>query len=295
VAAVCCYTLRGRCVCVFGVKCGDLCGSEDVVARGVDWHSDAESKLDWSCVLGRPNRKDTSGVIYLIKFPNGKKYIGITASSFEERKKSHLSHRKSSNLPVHQALNVFYGEEAWEVIDYGDDWDELVRKEIFYITKYQSYIENNGYNLTLGGDGGVGYKHTVEQKEKNSVAKKQYFSSEENRKKQSKLNLLAHRENPQLAQQHSAFQKKRFESFVEREKVSDGVKRYLSDRSNLEKHAVERGAKPFQVFLVSSNEYVGEWLIQRECARDLSLDVGKINGCLKGSRLSHKGYRFIYK
>jgi hypothetical protein len=36
-----CYTLRGRCVCVFDVKSGDLCGSESVVAQGADWHSDA--------------------------------------------------------------------------------------------------------------------------------------------------------------------------------------------------------------------------------------------------------------
>lgn len=40
------YTLLGRCVCVFGVKSGDLCGSEDDVVRGADWHSDAGKK--WS-------------------------------------------------------------------------------------------------------------------------------------------------------------------------------------------------------------------------------------------------------
>lgn len=39
-----CYTLQGRCVCVFGVKCGDLCGSEVAVAQGADWHSDAGGK-----------------------------------------------------------------------------------------------------------------------------------------------------------------------------------------------------------------------------------------------------------
>ena len=31
-------------MCVFGVKSGDLCGSEDAVARGADWHSDADKK-----------------------------------------------------------------------------------------------------------------------------------------------------------------------------------------------------------------------------------------------------------
>ena len=54
--AVDCYTLRGRCVCVFGVKFGDLCGSEGVNAKGADWHSDVginEGKREtihcWKC------------------------------------------------------------------------------------------------------------------------------------------------------------------------------------------------------------------------------------------------------
>ena len=40
-AVVGCYTLPGRYECVFGVKNGDLCGSEAVVAQGAGWHSDA--------------------------------------------------------------------------------------------------------------------------------------------------------------------------------------------------------------------------------------------------------------
>jgi len=42
-AAVSRYTLRGRFVCGFGVKCGDLCDSEDAVAKGADWHSEARN------------------------------------------------------------------------------------------------------------------------------------------------------------------------------------------------------------------------------------------------------------
>lgn len=33
-AALGCYTLRGRCVCVFGVKCGDLCGGVVQLSKG---------------------------------------------------------------------------------------------------------------------------------------------------------------------------------------------------------------------------------------------------------------------
>jgi hypothetical protein len=41
VVAVDFYTLRGRSLYVFGVKSGDLCGSEGAVARTADWHSGA--------------------------------------------------------------------------------------------------------------------------------------------------------------------------------------------------------------------------------------------------------------
>ncbi len=44
VVAVGCYTLRGRYVSVFGVKSGDLCGSEVAAARKANWHSDAGRK-----------------------------------------------------------------------------------------------------------------------------------------------------------------------------------------------------------------------------------------------------------
>lgn len=44
VVTVDCYTLRGRQVCVLGVKCGDLCGSQGVVVQGADWHHYAGSR-----------------------------------------------------------------------------------------------------------------------------------------------------------------------------------------------------------------------------------------------------------
>ena len=42
--AVGCYALRGHSVCVFGVKCGGLYGSEGAVAHGAEWNSDADKK-----------------------------------------------------------------------------------------------------------------------------------------------------------------------------------------------------------------------------------------------------------
>jgi group I intron endonuclease len=244
--------------------------------------------------MGRKKRTDTKGVVYLISFPNGKYYVGITTTSFEERKRSHISHRNTSNLAVHQALKTFFGQETWKVIAKGDSWEELTKLEVKLIEKYQSYIFKNGYNLTLGGGGTVGYEHDDESKQKNSERKTQYFSNEENRIKQSEATKRAHLNNPKQAMQHSEFQRNRFTDKSEREKVAEGMKNYLSDKERLRIHSLQRGAKLF-IVKTKGGEYIGEWLTQHECERELNLSVSHINHCLHGKRKSHKGYTFSYK
>lgn len=244
--------------------------------------------------MGRKKRTDTSGVVYLISFPNGKKYVGITSTSFEERKASHISHMNTSTLAVHQALKRFKGKEEWQVIGEAINWEELTALEVKMIEKHQSHISKNGYNLTLGGDGTVGYEHTEEQKEKNRKAKTEYFSDEKNRERTSKATTLAHQKNPSLASAHSEFQKQKFTDPKERVKIAEGMREFLSDQENLRIHSIQRGAKPFLVHTLSG-DFVGEWLSQNSCARELGLSVGHINHCLHGKRKSHKGYKFQYK
>ena len=244
--------------------------------------------------MGRKKRTDTKGVVYLISFPNGKYYVGITTTSFEERKQSHISHRNTSSLAVSQALKKFYGQETWKVIANGDSWEELTKLEVELIEKYQSYISKNGYNLTLGGGGTVGYEYSDEAKRENSERKIEYFSSDKNRLKQSEATKLAHKNNPQQAKQHSEFQRNRYTDKNERKKVAEGMSAYLSDKERLRIHSLQRGAKPF-IVKTKEGEYVDEWLTQHECARELNLSVSHINNCLHGKRKSHKGYTFSYK
>ena len=243
--------------------------------------------------MGRRKRTNTAGIVYLISFPNGKNYVGITTTSFDERKASHISHMNTSNLAVHGALKKYFGQENWKIVAKGDSWEELTKLEVKFIQKYNSYIDDNGYNLTLGGDGASGYKLSDEQKLMHSKLKKKYFSNDENRLKQSKATRLVHQNKPHLAQEHSAFSKQRFTDKKERGKVSEGMKNYLSEKENLRVHSIQRGAKPFLV-TKKGGKIVGEWLTQNSCARDLNLNVGHINKCLHGKRKTHKGYTFSY-
>ena len=97
------------------------------------------------------------GYIYQIKNEvNGKIYIGQTIR-LEERKRRHFQKLKSNthdNYLLQEDWNK-YGEESfsfsYEEFEIQDRTD-LNEIEIAYIKKYDTY--KNGYNLTLGGDGG---------------------------------------------------------------------------------------------------------------------------------------------
>lgn len=90
------------------------------------------------------------GIIYKITNKvNGKSYIGQTRYTIEFRWKQH-QHKKDSTY-FHNAIHK-YGIENFsiEILEECDIKD-LNSREIFYIAKYDTF--NNGYNLTIGGDG----------------------------------------------------------------------------------------------------------------------------------------------
>lgn len=90
------------------------------------------------------------GFIYKITNKvNGKVYIGQTRYTVEFRWRQHL-HKKDDTY-FHNALKK-YGPDNFivEILE-ECDVEKLNEREIFYIAKYNSF--EDGYNLTLGGDG----------------------------------------------------------------------------------------------------------------------------------------------
>ena len=120
-----------------------------------------------------------------------------------------------------------------------------------------------------------------------------FFQDPKNREMQSLANRRAHQENPNQAIKHSSFMKARYKKESEREKTAQGMREYLRDPINRKKHSIQRGAKPFLVY--KNGILIGEWLTQRDCARDLNLDFAHISSCLHEKRVSHYGYTFKYK
>lgn len=120
------------------------------------------------------------GIIYRRTAPNGKIYIGQTIN---ERRRQHewfykRNYSGGSN-PHLEAARKKYGPDSFSytVLERftgaGNEVAErLNEREIYWIAYYKSNDRRKGYNLTVGGGGCNGYRHTEESRRKISVAHK---------------------------------------------------------------------------------------------------------------------------
>lgn len=110
-------------------------------------------------------------VLYMHKNKvNGKKYIGITSQVPEHRWLNGNGYDK--DLCFGRAI-AKYGWDGFEHIILKTDLteDDAKRLEVEYIAKYATNDRAYGYNMTIGGDGVNGFKHSEASKKKMSVAK----------------------------------------------------------------------------------------------------------------------------
>ncbi len=123
---------------------------------------------------------------------NGKVYIGLTTVGLEKRWKRHLksSGSKRACTPMFRALRK-YGKKAFtmEAIDTASSIEELNKKEISWISFYDSTNPNVGYNITKGGGGCLGVPLSKEAKMRIAICSASRVHSEESKEKQSLAKL----------------------------------------------------------------------------------------------------------
>ena len=115
------------------------------------------------------------GVIYLITNKlNGKQYVGQTTQAFKERIAQHKYHNA---LYVDHEIHKFGWENfGVEVIEECNTKEQLDEREMFWIAKLDT-MAPNGYNLTAGGSGFQGRKHTPKSIAKMSVRAKERMAA----------------------------------------------------------------------------------------------------------------------
>lgn len=125
--------------------------------------------------------------VYLItNIVNGKQYVGVTCRGYQARFKEHINESLNfSSTILHNAIRK-YGPESFkvELLEDSVPDSDIEHREQYYIKKYNTfYTSGHGYNMTEGGGGMVGYKHTDVSRSKISDSLKGHVFSEERNQK----------------------------------------------------------------------------------------------------------------
>lgn len=105
---------------------------------------------------------------------SGKRYVGLTSKTMEERWSGHCyDARRGSRYHFHRAIAA-YGVENWthQVLAKPESLIEAAKLEQQFINEFRTFEPELGYNMTLGGEGPNGYRHTLETRQKMSQMRK---------------------------------------------------------------------------------------------------------------------------
>jgi group I intron endonuclease len=87
---------------------------------------------------------------------NDKMYIGKTTKTLEIRKAGHYDAAINSMSDTHFHRALRSGVEfEWMILETVSETNDINEREKFWMSKLDTY--HNGYNMTIGGDGGLTY------------------------------------------------------------------------------------------------------------------------------------------
>lgn len=233
---------------------------------------------------------------------NNKSYIGQTGYTLEFRRKVHLDNSKSGrdNLYFYNAIRK-YGEDnfVWQVLCKCSTKQELVKMEMYYI-RYYSTVIPNGYNLTFGGEGNLGWKPSEETRLKWSKMNKgrnkgktwEEMYGEEKAKK-----MKEHCSKVFSGRVISEEQKQKLSVVNKGKKLSVETKRRIGDSVRGQKRTRETKEKMSKNQLGKKNSFYGKHH-NLETIRNKMSHYGKNNpffGKIFTEEQLEKKSRFLYK
>lgn len=215
--------------------------------------------------------------VYIHKFPNGKVYIGITTkTNMKERWRNGKGY--SCNNLMTKAINKYGWNNIEHKILYTDlSEKEAKQKEIELIKQYNSNNSNYGYNLSIGGEGATGYKHTPEQIEKQKKNRKPHIYTEEDKQKLSEIY--------KKIWSNEEYKKKMKKIFKNRKPR----KHYKLSKETIEK--IKQTRKVKYIRCIETNEIFRG---TRDASEKLNIDRRQIMRILKGQYKKAKNLHFEY-
>jgi group I intron endonuclease len=227
-------------------------------------------------------------LVYVHTSPSGKRYVGITSQSAEERWRKGKGYK--DNQPFFKAIKKYGWENiTHEIVAENINYDEAATLEKFLIAMYRTTNKKYGYNICYGGeDGWVGVHHTDAARAKMSASKKGkpssrkgYHLSDETKRKLSESHKGKYHGKP-VDPKRPKPKRKREPRVLKGYFRSDEVRKRMSA-------AQVKTKKP--VRCIDTGE-----VFESETAamKKLNIDKCLIGRACKGKQKTAKGYRFEY-
>lgn len=127
-----------------------------------------------------------AGIYLITNKETGQKYVGGSID-IENRINEHKRAKNLNQQYIEKAINKYgWDKFNWQIITkLPADWKTIGQHEKYWINFYNTFEDPKHYNLTEGGEGISGWKHTKEAKEKVSKANSGRIPSKETRDKMS--------------------------------------------------------------------------------------------------------------
>lgn len=248
-------------------------------------------------------------IVYVVTFPNGKKYVGATTRALASRRSDHLAAAKSGvRNKFYNAIRK-YGDASlkWKVAGKFPNTAEMFAAERALIAQLGTM--RDGYNTTPGGEGNPGRVRDLVERAIISERQQQRFADPAARAATSAATKQWLAANPERARElaekraatlrsdgqrarASAKQKAYLESSPDaKQKMSEAANKLYRDRPEV-KAKISRalGGKPIEVS--RDGVVVATYPTLSECARQLSLRIGNIGMVMSGRRNHTGGYQF---
>lgn len=244
-------------------------------------------------------------IIYKItNLINGKIYIGQTVRKLSTR----ISNHKCYNGSLISNAFKKYGDENFsiEIIDRASSKNELDTKEIYWIERYNS-IAPNGYNITKGGGGTIGYKLSDETKQKISKANKGkvsptkgYKLSDETKQKirSSRKGKYCGENNPHYGKKHSEKTLKMLSELKKGKRLTNEQRKAISEghkgkkMSDMQKKKISQAMPTKKKVINVDTGEIFESLMQ--ASEMYNIDKSTLCKVCSGKRKKAGGFRWIY-
>jgi len=169
---------------------------------------------------------------------NGKVYIGKCAGkTVQKRWTVHKYNAQTGETGYFYNAIRKYGTTAFtvEVLYTAKTSEELSKMETFFIVLHQSHLRENGYNLTMGGEGATGFTEETRKKISQAQSGKSHTPEHNQHISQGRMGIVfspEHLANLKKARQDQSF------SSARKQAHSAGAKRYWSDPGHRQAHSI---------------------------------------------------------